>query len=167
MSIENAFLSLGSNIGDPIENLRKALDNLQLFYDIRAVSSPYRSISMLKDNQPDYFNIAVLIKTDKNPVEVLHINQKIESDMGRIKTKKWGERVIDIDIADYGGLVLSYPELILPHKDMAERSFVLLPIKEIFPQYTHPVTKKSVAEMIRDIKDDFNIERLENINFKY
>ncbi|MDE7169697.1 MAG: 2-amino-4-hydroxy-6-hydroxymethyldihydropteridine diphosphokinase, partial [Mucispirillum sp.] len=152
MSIENAFLSLGSNIGDPIENLRNALDHLQLFYDIRAVSSPYRSISILKDNQPDYFNIAVSIKTDKTPLEVLHINKKIESDMGRIKTKKWGARVIDIDIADYGGLVLSYPELILPHKDMTERSFVLLPIREIFPQYIHPVTKKSVEEMIIDIK---------------
>ena len=154
--MSEVIFGLGSNLNNPVMQLQNALNNLSMYFALQKVSNTYKSQSLLKDNQEDYYNIAVLAKTDKIPQEILSITQKIEKDMGRIKLKKWGERVIDIDIIDYNREIFKSDNLVIPHNQMIYRSFVLKPLQDIMPDYIHPELKISVHDMINNLKDDYN-----------
>ncbi len=93
--MSKVIFGLGSNLDNPVIQLQTAVENLGRFFTLHRVSNIYKSQSLLKDEQEDYYNIAVLAETDKLPQKILSITQKIEKDMGRIKLKKWGERVIE------------------------------------------------------------------------
>ena len=160
--MSEVIFGLGSNLNKPVMQLQNALNNLNMYFALQKVSNTYKSQSLLKDNQEDYYNIAVLAKTDKTPQEILSITQKIEKDMGRIKLKKWGERVIDIDIIDYNREIFKSDNLEIPHNQMIYRSFVLKPLQEIMPDYIHPELKISVHDMINNLKDDYNITICQN-----
>lgn len=156
------IFGLGSNLKNPVMQLQTAVDNLGRYFELQRVSSIYKSQSLLKDNQDDYYNIAVLAETDKFPQEILSIAQSIEKNMGRVKLKKWGERIIDIDIIDYNRDIIKYDNLQIPHSQMIHRSFVLKPLKDIMPEYIHPVLNLSVQDMINSLKDDYNITVCQN-----
>lgn len=160
--MSEVMFGLGSNLNNPVMQLQNALNNLSMYFALQKVSNTYKSQSLLKDNQEDYYNIAVLAKTDKTPQEILSITQKIEKDMGRIKLKKWGERVIDIDIIDYNREIFKSDNLEIPHNQMIYRSFVLKPLQDIMPDYIHPELKISVQDMINNLKDDYNITICQN-----
>lgn len=160
--MSEVIFGLGSNLNNPVMQLQTAVDNLGRYFALQRVSKIYKSQSLLKDNQEDYYNIAVLAKTDKTPQEILSITQKIEKDMGRIKLKKWGERVIDIDIIDYNREIFKSDNLEIPHNQMIYRSFVLKPLQDIMPDYIHPELKISVQDMINNLKDDYNITICQN-----
>lgn len=160
--MSEVIFGLGSNLNNPVMQLQNALNNLSMYFALQKVSNTYKSQSLLKDNQEDYYNIAVLAKTDKTPQEILSITQKIEKDMGRIKLKKWGERVIDIDIIDYNREIFKSNNLEIPHNQMIYRSFVLKPLQDIMPDYIHPELKISVQDMINNLKDDYNITICQN-----
>ncbi len=160
--MSEVIFGLGSNLNNPVMQLQNALNNLSMYFALQKVSNTYKSQSLLKDNQEDYYNIAVLAKTDKIPQEILSITQKIEKDMGRIKLKKWGERVIDIDIIDYNREIFKSDNLVIPHNQMIYRSFVLKPLQDIMPDYIHPELKISVHDMINNLKDDYNITICQN-----
>lgn len=160
--MSEVIFGLGSNLNNPVMQLQNALNNLSMYFALQKVSNTYKSQSLLKDNQEDYYNIAVLAKTDKTPQEILSITQKIEKDMGRIKLKKWGERVIDIDIIDYNRGIFKSDNLEIPHNQMIYRSFVLKPLQDIMPDYIHPELKISVQDMINNLKDDYNITICQN-----
>ena len=160
--MSEVIFGLGSNLNNPVMQLQNALNNLSMYFALQKVSNTYKSQSLLKDNQEDYYNIAVLAKTDKTPQEILSITQKIEKDMGRIKLKKWGERVIDIDIIDYNREIFKSDNLEIPHNQMIYRSFVLKPLQDIMPDYIHPELKISVHDMINNLKDDNNITICQN-----
>lgn len=160
--MSEVIFGLGSNLNKPVMQLQNALNNLSMYFALQKVSNTYKSQSLLKDNQEDYYNITVLAKTDKTPQEILSITQKIEKDMGRIKLKKWGERVIDIDIIDYNREIFKSDNLEIPHNQMIYRSFVLKPLQDIMPDYIHPELKISVQDMINNLKDDYNITICQN-----
>lgn len=160
--MSEVIFGLGSNLNNPVMQLQNALNNLSMYFALQKVSNTYKSQSLLKDNQEDYYNIAVLAKTDKTPQEILSITQKIEKDIGRIKLKKWGERVIDIDIIDYNREIFKSDNLEIPHNQMIYRSFVLKPLQDIMPDYIHPELKISVHDMINNLKDDYNITICQN-----
>lgn len=160
--MSEVMFGLGSNLNNPVMQLQNALNNLSMYFALQKVSNTYKSQSLLKDNQEDYYNIAVLAKTDKTPQEILSITQKIEKNMGRIKLKKWGERVIDIDIIDYNREIFKSDNLEIPHNQMIYRSFVLKPLQDIMPDYIHPELKISVQDMINNLKDDYNITICQN-----
>lgn len=160
--MSEVMFGLGSNLNNPVMQLQNALNNLSMYFALQKVSNTYKSQSLLKDNQEDYYNIAVLAKTDKTPQEILSITQKIEKDMGRIKLKNWGERVIDIDIIDYNREIFKSDNLEIPHNQMIYRSFVLKPLQDIMPDYIHPELKISVHDMINNLKDDYNITICQN-----
>lgn len=160
--MSEVIFGLGSNLNNPVIQLQTAVNNLSRYFLVQRVSSVYKSQSLLKDNQEDYYNIAVLAETDKSPYEILSIIQNIEQDMGRIKLKKWGERVIDIDIIDYNREIIKHDDLEIPHNQMIYRSFVLKPLKDIKPDYIHPVLKISVQDMINNLEDDYNITICQN-----
>ena len=154
------ILGLGSNLNEPVFQLQKAVDYLKNHFLLLKVSRIYTSLSLLKDNQDDYYNAAVLAETDKTPLEVLDIIKSIENSMGRIKLKKWGERNIDIDIIDFNREIIKYENLEIPHNQMIYRSFVLLPLLDIVPDYIHPVNNLSLKNMIDNLSDDYNIKVL-------
>lgn len=129
-------MGLGSNIGDKPANIRRALALLEArkAVEIVAVSSIYRTAPWGYLDQDAFANACALARTRLSPAALLAEAKAIEAEMGREKTVRWGPRLIDIDILFYGDLPLAEPDLILPHKELFNRAFVLVPLAEIAPE---------------------------------
>lgn len=129
--------SLGSNIGDKRANLRAALARLGFAanIDIEAVSHFYRTAPWGKEDQDWFLNACAIGWTSLSPRELLRLCKAIEIQMGRVPDIRWGPRVIDIDILFFGNREISTRELTLPHPEMFNRAFVLVPLAEIAPEY--------------------------------
>jgi 2-amino-4-hydroxy-6-hydroxymethyldihydropteridine diphosphokinase len=129
-------LGLGSNIGDRPGNIAKALRLLADggAIEITAVSSIYKTAPWGYIDQPPFANACALARTRLDPARLLAAVKKVEVDMGRTASVRWGPRLIDIDVLFYGDTPLSTAELILPHKELFNRAFVLVPLAEIAPQ---------------------------------
>lgn len=144
-----AYLSLGSNTGNRRENLKEALRRMRRAgIRIPVVSPVYQTAPMGFKDQRDFYNQAVKIRTALSPVRLLGVLSGIEKDMGRKRTRRWGPRVIDIDILLYSGRCVNRPDLVIPHARMHERNFVLIPLAEIQRGLVHPVFKKRIADLI-------------------
>jgi 2-amino-4-hydroxy-6-hydroxymethyldihydropteridine diphosphokinase len=126
----------GSNIGDKPGNIRKALALLESreIATLSAVSRIYRTPPWGDLDQGDFANACAIGETSLTPYELLAAVKKIEADMGREPTRRWGPRLIDVDILFLGDHTLDDPELTLPHKELFGRGFVLLPLAEIAPE---------------------------------
>jgi len=149
------FLQIGSNIGDRYSNLMTCIKNIELFTGkIINKSKIYVSECWGVQNQRDYFNMVVAVKSIYNPFKVLKIISKIENDMGRIRKKKWDSRIIDIDILFFGKQIIKSKELIIPHEHLYKRMFVLRPLADIAPFFIHPELKKNIKQLIKECKDD-------------
>ncbi len=133
------YLALGSNLADPLHQVQAALDALAALPDTRlvAVSSLYRTPPYGPSDQPDYLNAAVALDTGLTPEALLDLTQRIELEQGRVrKEQRWGPRTLDLDIMLFGSLTLNTPRLIVPHYDMHNRAFMLVPLLEIAPNIT-------------------------------
>ena len=126
---------LGSNMGDKPANIRTALNLLESrdIARLTAVSRIYRTPPWGVLDQGDFANACAIGETALTPYELLAAVKKIEADMGRAPTRRWGPRLIDVDILFLGDHTLDDPELTLPHKELFGRGFVLLPLAEIAP----------------------------------
>lgn len=129
------YLSLGSNQNVPERQLRKAIISIKgLSYTVvTRVSSFYRTKAWGLHNQQDFCNAVIEIITRLSPLQLLYSCQKIEINQGRIRKKRWGPRIIDIDILYYGNHVIHSKNLVVPHPRIHLRDFVLIPLKEINP----------------------------------
>ncbi|HEX5798375.1 MAG TPA: dihydropteroate synthase [Candidatus Saccharimonadales bacterium] len=145
------YLSVGSNIGDRQKFIRLALKSIADFCKVLKVSSTYETEPWGKTNQPVFLNLCLEIETSLKPKQLLERLKSIEEDLGRTKTDKWAEREIDIDILFYENLILNDPELVLPHPRIEERAFVLVPLEEIAPDYTHPVLQKTIRNLAKGV----------------
>ena len=145
------YLSLGSNIGDRAANLREAVEQLRSLGEIAAVSSFYETEPIEYTEQPWFLNCAVELETRLTPMPLLSGILEIEKQMGRHRGKKNGPRNIDLDILLYKNQVVDTPELTIPHPAMTGRRFVLAPLAEIAPGATHPVSKKTVRELLKTL----------------
>jgi len=154
------ILGLGSNISPKAKHLVSALKKISEKCDIKAISNLYSSLSLLKDNQENYFNITTIVSTDLSPEQLLKFIKSIELSLGRTFTEKWKSRIIDIDILDYENIIFETPNLKIPHPEMHIRSFVLYPLNEINPKYIHPLLKKDIVTLIKEINDDLNIKKI-------
>ena len=128
-----AVIALGSNIGNPKENLVLALALLKEATDVKKVSSYYITKPVGYEEQPDFVNAVCIIETELPAMELLNMLHGIEKAMGRERTIKWGPRTLDLDIIQYGSLLSKSEELTLPHPRAHERKFVLEPWHEIEP----------------------------------
>lgn len=128
-----AVIALGSNIGNPKENLDLALALLREATDVVKVSSFYVTKPVGFEDQPDFVNAVCIIETELPAMELLKMLHGIEKTMGRERTIKWGPRTLDLDIIQYGTLLSKAEELTLPHPRAHERKFVLEPWAEIEP----------------------------------
>ncbi|MBC5815369.1 MAG: 2-amino-4-hydroxy-6-hydroxymethyldihydropteridine diphosphokinase [Candidatus Eremiobacteraeota bacterium] len=133
--MHSAAIAIGSNLGNPAQNVRKAISALRGVGDLTAVSRLYRSEPWGEENQPQFINAVVLISTTLEPRELLTALQEIEREMGRTPTYKWGPRIIDLDIVYYDDISVDEPDLKIPHPHFRERSFVLVPLAEIDSRY--------------------------------
>lgn len=130
-----AYLSLGSNLGNREETLRKAVRQLAAADGVKtlAVSSLYETEPWGKKDQPSFLNIAVSQQTTLSPEELLALAQAVETELGRMRHERWGPRTVDVDILYIEGVERKTPTLTLPHPFMTERAFVLVPLAEITP----------------------------------
>lgn len=143
-----SYLGLGTNLGDRADNLRNALSRLRQIGEVEAVSRVYESEPVGFREQPDFWNLAARIRTKCEPKELFFRVKQIERELGRSESIRNGPRVIDIDILTYDQLVLHSPELSIPHPRLHERSFVLLPLADLDPDFRHPESRTTVRDML-------------------
>lgn len=146
--------SIGSNIGDKIANIKTSLDQLNATAGISLdkASHFYKTPPWGVEDQDWFVNICVTGHTALKPNDLLATTQSIEKAMGREKIIRWGPRLIDIDILFYGDEVVDIPDLTIPHKSIAERAFVLVPLQEI--ANTIPLNGKSITQLIDELPDE-------------
>ncbi|MDQ2743127.1 MAG: 2-amino-4-hydroxy-6-hydroxymethyldihydropteridine diphosphokinase [Chloroflexota bacterium] len=145
---QRVYLSLGSNLGDREQNLRAAVAALQQQLEVEAVSSWYETEPVGIIHQPGFLNLALAATTRLDPPELLKLVKRIEEQIGRRPTYRWGPRLIDIDILLYADRVVEGPDLAIPHRELAHRAFVLFPLAEVGPQALHPVLHKTVRQLV-------------------
>lgn len=143
-----AYIALGSNLGDKEKNLRRALLLLtQQGVEVVRVSSFLSTEPYGVTDQPQFLNAVACVRTSLAPLALLDVLLATELAMGRVRLRRWGERNIDLDLLLYEDVVLDTPRLRLPHPDMQNRDFVLLPLAEIAPELKHPTLQKTIWEL--------------------
>lgn len=128
-----AYIALGSNVGEREETLREAVQQLQNhpMIEVERCSSIYETDPIGYTDQPTFLNMVLQVRTELAPLPLLHYMQKIEGQLGRIRNIRWGPRTIDLDLLMADDINMNMPELTLPHPRMFERAFVLIPLWEI------------------------------------
>lgn len=158
--MEFAFLSLGSNQGDRLDNLKQALKALSQTEGLRLkkVSSVYQTEPVGVDKQNDFLNAVIEIETDLEPLQLLECLQLIENSLGRKRTVKWGPRIIDIDILYYGEWTFDHPRLKIPHPHIGYRRFVLVPLCEISAGLKSPDGGVPLKQLLSRCLDTSKVE---------
>ena len=142
------LLGLGANLGDPAAQLARAVQALSAAVRIRGVSSLYRSEPVGRAAQPDFYNLVVVGWTALEPAALLRAAQEVEAALGRRRTFRDAPRTMDVDLLAYGDRVLRTAELTLPHPRLHLRGFVLHPLVEVAPEWTHPVLAQTARELL-------------------
>lgn len=153
--MDRVFLGLGSNLGDRYDNLQQAIRLISSIPEINLVksSSIYETKPFGYLEQPNFLNMVIEINTSLKADELLKTILNIEKDIGRIREKRWGPRIIDIDILLYGNDSIDSEDLKVPHPYICERLFVLIPLKEIYNGRI-PNSSQSIEKMINDLDNN-------------
>ena len=149
-----ALIGLGSNLGDRQAALDGAVAALaatpgilvrkvSTFYETEPVGGP--------PGQGAYLNAAAVLETSLDPFALLKVLQEIEARFGRVRTVRWGERTLDLDLLLFGDRIIETPELVVPHPRYAARRFVLEPLAEVAPEAVDPVRKRTIRELLADL----------------
>lgn len=153
------YLLLGSNLGDREAILRRAIEELEKKgFSIQKNSAIYETDPWGLKDQPVFLNIVIAGKWDSSPEDLLTACQEIEVLSGRVRTVKWGERILDIDILYYGTTMISTEVLTIPHPGIPVRRFTLIPLNEIAADKEHPVLKKTTGGLLEVCEDDIGVK---------
>jgi 2-amino-4-hydroxy-6-hydroxymethyldihydropteridine diphosphokinase len=159
--LARVFIGLGSNIEPRIEYLRSAINGLRTIGDVLKISSVYETSPVGGVPQPDYLNAVVELRTSLGPLELAGRLKTLETALGRAARPRWHEREIDLDLLFYDDLVMSSPELTLPHPEIPNRAFVLIPMADIDPKFVHP----SFQRTVKDLKDEMGTSGVQKTDF--
>ncbi len=149
-----AYIGLGSNLGEREAMIRLALDDLARLPGTRLVraSSLYDTEPVGEVEQPNFLNAVAQLDTELTARQLLWNMLLIEKRLGRVRTKRWGPRTIDLDLLLYGSLVLDEPDLKVPHPELTRRSFVLVPLIEVDPLLVHPLSGEPMLAHLSRLK---------------
>jgi 2-amino-4-hydroxy-6-hydroxymethyldihydropteridine diphosphokinase len=150
-----AYIALGSNLGDRVQTITRALALLRRHPDVRVVK-----VSRLSEtepvggppDQPKFFNGVAQLHTTLLPDELLQLMQDTESQLGRTRRERWGPRTIDLDLLLYGNRVINEPHLQVPHPLMHQRRFVMAPLAQIAPEAVHPILKQTARQILEELQ---------------
>ena len=150
------YLNIGSNLpsenGDRKTNILKSIKYLKdLKLNLIKISSFYETPSYPNYSDPKFINLCVKLETNLNAIELLNEIKKIEIKLGRIRKKKNEPRTCDIDIIDFNGEIIKNDELIVPHPRLHVRNFVIYPLKEIEPNWSHPIFNKNIDSFFQEL----------------
>ncbi|MFC1485188.1 2-amino-4-hydroxy-6-hydroxymethyldihydropteridine diphosphokinase [bacterium] len=156
------YLSLGTNIGDLKANLEIALNFLKKDkkIKIKAISSYYLTEPIDIQTDDWFWNLVTHIETSYSAFQLLNRIQRIEKNMGRINKGDYSSRIIDIDIIAYEKFIINSDNLVLPHQKMKERLFVLIPLRELYPDWSHPITGEDLDTLIHNVGNTYKCFKL-------
>lgn len=151
--MNHAWIGLGSNLGDRAEMLTRALEHLAKA-GVRPLrcSHLYETHAEGSTDEPDYLNAVVQAETDRGPRELLGVMAAIETELGRPPAPREGPRLIDLDLLALGDAVVDEPDLVVPHPRLRGRGFVLVPLCELDPGWTHPVTGETAGALLASLQ---------------
>jgi 2-amino-4-hydroxy-6-hydroxymethyldihydropteridine diphosphokinase len=158
--MNKAYLLTGGNLGNRLQNLAIARNFIsEQCGTIISASSIYETAAWGNTDQPAFLNQALEIETALNARQLIRRILKVEKQMGRVREEKYGPRLIDIDMLLFNNEKHNYPFLRLPHPEMQNRRFALLPLAEIAPHEVHPVLKKPITELLNECKDELEVKK--------
>tara|TARA_A100000164_G_scaffold219215_1_gene194561 strand:- start:722 stop:1207 length:486 start_codon:yes stop_codon:yes gene_type:complete len=153
--MNEVYLQLGSNIGERLDNLNQSIKIItERIGNVLEKSSVYESTPWGVENQRNFLNQVIFVKSNFDPYTILDLVLQIEKDMGRIRIEKWGERIIDIDILFIDDFIIESENLCIPHEFIAKRKFVLQPMCEIAPDFIHPKLNKTISQLLEECIDE-------------
>jgi len=155
--MESAFLLLGTNLGDRLQNLEFARQKLRALGILSGASRVYETEPWGISEQPSFYNQAVRLETGLSPDSLLKELKNIEAVCGRTETTRWGPRILDIDILLFGQLIHRSESLNIPHPKLSERRFALASLNEIAPDVTEPVSGKLVRDLLKVCTDNLEV----------
>jgi 2-amino-4-hydroxy-6-hydroxymethyldihydropteridine diphosphokinase len=155
--MESAFLLLGTNLGDRLQNLESARQKLHALGVISGASRVYETEPWGISEQPSFYNQAVRLETNLSPDSLLKELKNIEAVCGRTEAFRWGPRVMDIDILLFGQLIQRSDSLSIPHPKLSERRFALAPLNEIAPDVSEPISGKMVRDLLKACTDNLEV----------
>lgn len=159
--MQTVYLLLGSNLGDRKTYLKEALQQLEENVGtVTRTSSVYETQSWGVAGLPDYLNQVVEMETLFLPDKILEKTQKIEEILQRERTKKWDSRTIDIDVLFYGREIIDLPQLKIPHPQIQNRLFTLVPLNELIPNFVHPALNKTIDELRQEVGDELLVKKI-------
>ncbi len=162
MNANPLILLLGSNQGNSAAMLKRAIALLEVRVgSIARMSSVYSTKAWGETNQPDFLNQVVVIPYTGTAKQALEIVLSIEREMGRVRSKKWGARSIDIDLLYFGDQVYRTEILTVPHAALHLRRFTLVPLVEILPEFVHPIFNKTQKQLLDECIDELEVLKLE------
>ena len=161
--MNKVFLLIGGNMGDRLQNLHQAIAQLSATCGpVLQQSAVYETAAWGKTDQAAFLNQALLLTTSLTPQELITTILSVEEQLGRRRMERNGPRVIDIDIIFYNDLVMQEPHLTIPHPQLQNRRFVLVPLQEIAPAFVHPVLHKTIDELLKECKDELAVAIFRN-----
>ena len=160
VTMHTAYILTGTNLGNRINNLQKAVQLIEQFCGkIISASSIYETAAWGLTEQPDFLNQVLCIQTKLEPPELLKNLLEIENQMGRKRIIKYGPRIIDLDILLIGNLKIETLDLIIPHPALPDRRFALIPLAEIAGGIQHPTSEKSILELLDQCNDALIVKK--------
>lgn len=155
-----AYLLTGGNLGNREENLNTAKNLIDKYCGrVTAFSSLYETAAWGKTDQPAFLNQALEVKTELTARQLIRRILKLEKQMGRVREEKYDPRIIDIDILLFNKEQHNYPLLKVPHPEMHNRRFALLPLAEIGAEVIHPVLQKTISELLVECTDQLEVKK--------